>query len=61
MRTNVTLVKGSDMKHLPVLENAYFYIEHDTIIEYGPMEDCDGIEAETIIDATWKNCIALLV
>lgn len=52
--TNVTLVKAEDMKRLPVLENAYLYIEHDTIIEYGPMEDCDGLEAETIIDAHGK-------
>lgn len=52
--SNVTIVKGSDMKTLPVLENAYVYIEHDTIIEYGKMEDCEGIEAETTIDATGK-------
>jgi imidazolonepropionase len=51
---NVTIVKGEAMKTLPVLENAYLYIEHDTIIEYGNMEDCEGIEAETIIDATGK-------
>lgn len=51
---NITIVKGSDMKNLPVLENAYLYIVHDTIIEYGPMEDCEGFDAETIIDATGK-------
>ena len=51
---NVMIVKGEDMKKLPVLENAYLYIEHDTIIEYGEMEYCEGIEAETIIDATGK-------
>lgn len=42
------------MKTLPVLENAYLYIEHDTIIEFGKMEDCDGLYPETIIDATGK-------
>lgn len=52
--SSVTIVKGKDMKTLPVLENAYLYIEHDTIIEYGEMKYCDGIEAETIIDATGK-------
>ncbi|WP_299113495.1 imidazolonepropionase [uncultured Winogradskyella sp.] len=52
--TNVTIVKGKAMKELPALENAYLYIEHDTIIEYGEMKDCEGIEAETIIDATGK-------
>jgi imidazolonepropionase len=52
--SNVTIVKGADMKTLPVLENAYLYIEHDTIIEYGKMEDCEGIDAETTINATGK-------
>lgn len=52
--TSVTIVKGPAMKELPVLENAYVYIEHDTIIEYGKMEDLNGIEAETVIDATGK-------
>lgn len=51
---NVTIVKGEAMKTLPVLENAYLYIEHDTIIEFGKMEDCDGLYPETIIDATGK-------
>jgi imidazolonepropionase len=51
---NVTLVKGAAMKTLPLIENAYLYIEHDTIIEYGPMNDCSGISAETTIDATGK-------
>jgi imidazolonepropionase len=52
--SNIKIVKGSDMKMLPILENAYLYIENDTIIEYGNMDNCEGIEAETIIDATGK-------
>ncbi|WP_435412764.1 imidazolonepropionase [Psychroserpens mesophilus] len=55
--TNVTLVEGDDMKHLPTLQNAYLYIEHDTIVEYGSMEDLAGIEAEEIIDATGKTVL----
>ncbi|WP_299130820.1 imidazolonepropionase [uncultured Winogradskyella sp.] len=51
---NVTIVKGEAMKILPIIENAYLYIEHDTIIEYGEMKYCEGIEAETVIDATGK-------
>ncbi|MGJ8549419.1 imidazolonepropionase [Winogradskyella wichelsiae] len=51
---NTTILKGSEMKTLPVLENAYLYIVNDTIIEYGVMEDCDGIDAETVIDATGR-------
>ena len=35
-KKNVTLLKGKEMRELPVLENSYVYIEHDTIIEYGP-------------------------
>lgn len=48
---NVTIVRGSDMKILPTLKNAYVYIEHDTIVEYGSMEDYQHYEADTIIDA----------
>lgn len=55
--TNVTIVKGSDMKHLPTLKNAYLYIDHDTIIEYGKMEDLSGIEADETIDATGKTVL----
>ena len=49
---NVMLLKGKEMKELPVLKNAYLYLEHDTIIEYGAMAECIDIEAETVIDAT---------
>lgn len=49
---NVTIVKGSQMKSLPILENAYLYIENDTIIEYGEMKQCEGFNPETIIDAS---------
>lgn len=51
-QNNVTLVKGKAMKILPILEDAYLYIEHDTIIEYGSMQNCPSFNAETIIDAT---------
>ncbi|WP_179347795.1 imidazolonepropionase [Winogradskyella pacifica] len=51
---NTTIIRGSDMKKLPIIENAYLYIENDTIIEFGDMSDCEGFDAETIIDATGK-------
>ncbi|MBT8245171.1 MAG: imidazolonepropionase [Winogradskyella sp.] len=51
---NVTIIKGADMKKLPVLENAYLYIQDDTIVEFGTMDFCEGIDAETVIDATGK-------
>lgn len=52
--SNTTIIKGKAMKELPFLENAYLYIDNDTIIEYGQMEDCSSIEADTVIDATGK-------
>jgi imidazolonepropionase len=52
--TNVTIVKGKEMKTLPILKNAYVLIEHDTIVEYGPMEDCHDMYADETIDATGK-------
>jgi len=52
--TNVTIVKGSDMKILPTLKNAYVLIEHDTIVEYGSMDDLIDLGVDDIIDATGK-------
>lgn len=52
--SNVTILKGKEMNNLPVLKDAYLYLENDTIVEYGPMSDCDGIEAETTIDASGR-------
>lgn len=52
--SNVTIVKGEDMKTLPTLKNAYLIIEHDTIVEYGPMSDYVDYEAEEVIDAKGK-------
>ncbi|OUS00864.1 imidazolonepropionase [Flavobacteriales bacterium 33_180_T64] len=52
--TNVTIVRGDDMKTLPIIKNAYVLIEHDTIIEYGHMDDYSPIEVDEIIDATGK-------
>ena len=51
---NLTIVKGKDMKILPILKNAYVFIEHDTIVAYGHMENCKGIDATEVIDATGK-------
>ena len=51
---NVLIVKGEEMSRLPVIENAYLYIQDDTIVEYGTMDFCEGINAETEIDASGK-------
>ena len=50
--TNVTIVKGKDMKILPTIKNAYLLIEHDTIVEFGSMDHYPGYEADEVIDAT---------
>lgn len=52
--TNVTIVKGGDMKTLPTLKNAYVLIEHDTIVEFGSMDDYPGYDVDETIDATGK-------
>lgn len=52
--TNITIVKGKEMKSLPILKNAYVLIEHDTIIEYGSMKDLIDIETDEVIDAKGK-------
>ena len=52
--TNVLQVSGLEMKQLPTIKNAYLYIEHDTIVEYGSMEEYTHIEADQVIDATGK-------
>jgi len=52
--TNVTIVKGKDMKTLPLIKNAYLLLDDDTIVEFGKMEDYTPIDAEETIDATGK-------
>ena len=47
-------VSGSDMKSLPVLENAFLLIEGDRIADYGKMEDLPDMETDKVIDATGK-------
>ena len=47
-------VSGPDMRVLPTLKNAYLLIEHDTIIDYGEMDNLDQLTADTIIDASNK-------
>ena len=50
----VSKVSGDEMKSLPQIENAYLIIEHDTIVEFGKMEDLVSITSEEVIDATGK-------
>ncbi|WP_452220719.1 imidazolonepropionase [Lacinutrix salivirga] len=50
--TSVNKVAGKAMKSLPTLKNAYVLIEHDTIVDFGEMDNIGHLTAETIIDAT---------
>ena len=52
--THISIVKGSEMKILPTLKNAFLYIENDRIVDYGKMVDCPNIKVEETIDATGK-------
>lgn len=47
----VQLLKGAEMKALPVLENAYLLIENGHVSAFGPMEEAPGSAAE-VIDAS---------
>lgn len=51
------VVKGSKMKELPSLEDAYLAIENDLIVDYGKMQNWEGIadwREVKIIDAEGK-------
>ena len=51
---HIPLVKGKDMKMLPTLKKAFLLIDDDTIVQFGPMAESKGIEADTVIDATGR-------
>ena len=51
---SVLKVSGTEMKTLPTIKDAYLYIEHDTIVEYGSMEELVAFDADEVIDATGK-------
>lgn len=50
--SNIKKVSGKDMKILPIIKDAYLLIDDDTIVDFGLMKDCKGIEADETIDAT---------
>lgn len=49
-----SFLAGKDMKTLPVIENAYVLVDNDTIVDYGKMDDINGLTADQIIDATGR-------
>lgn len=50
----VRKVSGKEMKTLPVLENAFLFIDGDRIADYGKMEDLPDHEPDEIIDASGR-------
>ena len=55
-----TVLRGSQMNQLPVIENAYLALEDNEVIAYGPMDEWPGIidwRDVEIIDAS--NCYVL--
>ena len=52
--SHISIIKGKDMKVLPSIKNAYLLIDHDTIVDYGSMDDIQNLSADKIIDATGK-------
>lgn len=51
---NVSKVSGKEMAVLPSIKNAFLLIEDDVIVDFGLMENCPKINADTIIDADGK-------
>ncbi len=51
---HIQYVAGDGMKELPLIENAFLLIEDDTIVDFGKMEDLNGLSADKIIDCTGR-------
>lgn len=52
--SSIEKVSGKEMGLLPSLKNAFLLIENDLIVDFGSMENCPKIKANTIIDANEK-------
>jgi imidazolonepropionase len=50
--TPPNIVKGADMKVLPMLDNAFVLLENDTIIDWGTMSNLPEQSVDRSIDAT---------
>ena len=51
---SVRKVSGTAMQILPTLKNAFLLIEHETIVDFGLMEDCPYLNEVNIVDATGR-------
>ena len=50
----VEKVSGTEMAILPSIKNAYLIIDNDMITDFGTMDNCPKINADTVIDASGK-------
>ena len=51
------LVKGKEMSQLPIIENAWLYVEEDKIHSFGRMTDMDFFAAENVYDAEGRTIL----
>ena len=51
---HITKVSGAEMNVLPSIKNAFLLIENETIKDFGGMETCPELAADSIIDASGK-------
>lgn len=59
-----SIIKGVDMKQLPMIENAFLALEDGEVVAYGPMEDWQGVtdwRNLEVIDASGKYVLPAYV
>lgn len=49
---HIDKVAGTAMSVLPKIENAFLLVEENTILDFGPMENCPALQNAITIDAT---------
>lgn len=50
----VQMLSGKNMQNLPIIEEAYLFVEGDVIVDYGKMESCPTIKVDEVIDCSGK-------
>lgn len=55
--THIDKLSGSEMATLPSLQNAWLYLENDTIKGFGTMDSCPNLPQAELIDATGKTVL----
>ncbi|HET8887211.1 MAG TPA: imidazolonepropionase [Salinimicrobium sp.] len=51
---SVEKLSGAEMKELPIIDNAWLFVENDLISDFGKMENLPEISVDETIDATGK-------